>query len=124
VAETVLYLAGQPVRVDDSLIKNYILNGYSRSPDPTSVGSAIAEDLKEVVPKPIDQFDMTGDVDVNSAKAEALSALPGIGVKNAKLVIENRPYATLEDLIAKVKGVDWLNKLHLIKIDPVAETNA
>ena len=42
--------------------------------------------------------------DVNTADIAALIDLPGVGPALAKRIIENRPYATLEDLI-KVKGL-------------------
>lgn len=114
----ILYLGDQPVQVSDSLAKNYLLNGYTR--EPIQEGTAVpVSELANLTPKSADQFEMTGSIDVNSALPEELSTIPGIGVKLAKSVIDNRPYAVLEDLIAKVKGVDWLNLLHLITIIPV-----
>lgn len=53
-----------------------------------------------------------GRVSVNSALAEDLEALPGIGPVTAKKIIDNRPYQTLEDLVSKkAMGKSLLNKL-------------
>ncbi|MBM3311345.1 MAG: hypothetical protein FJY80_07540 [Candidatus Aminicenantes bacterium] len=43
-------------------------------------------------------------VDLNRATAEMLEALPGIGRARAQAIIENRPFARVEDIM-KVKGI-------------------
>ena len=43
-------------------------------------------------------------VNLNSATAEQLETLPGIGQKKAEAIIEGRPYARPEDIM-KVKGI-------------------
>ncbi len=43
-------------------------------------------------------------IDLNTATAEALETLPGVGPKTAELIIEGRPYNTVEDLV-RVKGI-------------------
>jgi competence protein ComEA len=46
----------------------------------------------------------TGKVNINSASAEELDALPGIGLSRAQAIIANRPYATVDEL-DKVPGI-------------------
>jgi DNA uptake protein ComE-like DNA-binding protein len=43
-------------------------------------------------------------IDLNRATPEMLEALPGIGKARALAIIENRPYARIEDIM-KVKGI-------------------
>jgi competence protein ComEA len=40
-------------------------------------------------------------IDVNSASAEELKALPGIGDANAKKIVENRPYQRKDEIVKK-----------------------
>ena len=40
-------------------------------------------------------------IDINSATAAQLDALPGIGPVRAKKIVEGRPYADLNDLVTK-----------------------
>jgi competence protein ComEA len=39
--------------------------------------------------------------DINSASADDLKALKGIGEADAKKIVENRPYKTKDDLVQK-----------------------
>ena len=40
-------------------------------------------------------------LDINSASADELKALKGIGEADAKKIVENRPYKTKDDLLQK-----------------------
>lgn len=42
-----------------------------------------------------------GKIGINSADQASLEALPGVGPVTAKKIIDNRPYATLEELLSK-----------------------
>jgi competence protein ComEA len=44
---------------------------------------------------------LQGKVGINSADQASLEALPGVGPVTAKKIIDNRPYASLEELIDK-----------------------
>lgn len=43
----------------------------------------------------------TGKIGINSANQEVLEKLPGVGPATAKKIIDNRPYATVEELLSK-----------------------
>jgi competence ComEA-like helix-hairpin-helix protein len=45
-----------------------------------------------------------GQVDINTATEAQLRTVKGVGPKKAQLIIENRPYASVDDL-RKIKGV-------------------
>lgn len=57
-------------------------------------GTAQATEAKEVK-----------KIDVNSATRETLETLPDIGQKLAQAIIDNRPYATIEEVKTKVSGI-------------------
>jgi len=44
---------------------------------------------------------ISGKIGINSAEQASLESLPGIGAVTAKKIIDNRPYATLEELLSK-----------------------
>ena len=56
--------------------------------------------------KPVMKKELTGVVNINTASAQQLDLLPGVGEKAAKRIIEHRsktPFAKVDDL-RKVKG--------------------
>lgn len=61
-------------------------------------------ELKQAeVPILENQDDQSGElkVNVNTASIEELDALPGVGQVTAEKIVDNRPYASLDDLITK-----------------------
>lgn len=58
-------------------------------------------------------------IKINSASLKELTTLPGVGTGIARKVIENRPYESAEDLIAKVEipSGDWLAIAHKLSFE-------
>jgi competence protein ComEA len=69
----------------------------------------------------------TAPVDLNSASAKDLEALPGVGAATAKKIVANRPYSSVADLSkagVSAKTIDKLKPLVTVGASPVpaAET--
>lgn len=64
------------------------------------------------------QGDGGAPVNLNTATLEELDTLPGVGPKTAQLIVDGRPYATVDDLL-RVKGI---GPATLAKIKPLATT--
>ena len=89
--------------------------------------SADASDNKNPQPpqqnKPLQAppVDPLGAIDINSADAEALSELKGIGPKKAEAIVayrkKNGPFKSLDDLSA-VKGLGEKSVVRLVKNNP------
>lgn len=45
--------------------------------------------------------DTTSQIDINSASADTLDSLPGVGLATAQKIIAGRPYSNVEELLAK-----------------------
>jgi predicted DNA-binding helix-hairpin-helix protein len=50
-------------------------------------------------------------IDVNSASAETLSAVPGLDRRQALQIIAHRPYATLQDLVRAGLSTRFIDRL-------------
>jgi DNA uptake protein ComE-like DNA-binding protein len=62
-------------------------------------------------------------IKINSATLKELTTLPGVGTAIARKVVENRPYKSAEDLIAKVEipTGDWLTIANKLSFEDAPE---
>ena len=67
------------------------------APAPYATGVAASLVAKNKAPKPPD----VQLIDINEATKEQLVTLPGIGDETAQKIIDNRPYVTADQLVAK-----------------------
>jgi|SRR6516162_1738972 len=66
----------------------------SKSPSPPAVAAPSAPGKATAKSTPAGEL-----VDINSASAEELDKLPGVGPARAKAIIEHRPYGGKDDLL-------------------------
>ncbi len=64
-------------------------------------GTLVQSEQNDTTPP---QYIIDGKIDINSAPADLLDTLPGIGPTIAERIIEGRPYSEAEDLLA-VSGI-------------------
>ena len=83
---------------------------------PTPALAALPEAPSRASSVPVGQPAAGAPVNVNTATLEELDTLPGVGPKTAQLIVEGRPYATVDDLL-RVKGI---GPATLGKIKPLA----
>ena len=100
----ILYsLDGEPRQIPDSLVDRFLSDGYRRTPP--GAKPTIAQ------PSTIDEVTSASDssiVAINTASLKELIALPLVGTSIAKKIIAQRPYSSIEELIEKIEGVEWI----------------
>ena len=68
----------------------------------SSTASTSTAHSSKPTPAPAPPPSATNPVNINTASAKELDALPGIGATYAQRIINNRPYASADELITKV----------------------
>ena len=97
----ILYsIDGEPREIPESCVDRFLSEGYRRN----LPGVKATIEPTSGVPASVD----TSLTSINTASLKDLIALPLVGTAIAKKVIAHRPYEAIEDLIAKVEGVDWV----------------
>lgn len=90
---------GQGVQVPEMQVNSFLQQGY-RTTDPTEVKPAPSP---VTPPKEPD----TSLILINSASLKDLTEKLGLTTAQSKEVRDGRPYASVEDLIAKIPAVQW-----------------
>lgn len=91
---------GQPVMVNPISVDNFLRNGYRSDPP---IVDALPTDNQQSPPED------DGKILINSASLKDLAEQFGLSTAQAKELRDGRPYASIEDVIAKISGVDWLS---------------
>lgn len=90
---------------------SYLARGwrYPAAPEaPEEEGGSEGESPEPEVP-PVESVDESL-INVNTASVAELTELPGIGLAKGALIVEGRPYADIQGLIAlNLIGVNWLD---------------
>lgn len=93
----ILYsIHGEAREIPDSCVDRFLSEGFRR----TLPGAAV----EPTAPTSAE----TSLLPVNTASLKDLVSLPLVGTAIAKKIIQFRPYSSIEDLIEKIEGVDWM----------------
>lgn len=98
---------GMAYEVPISEIENFLRKGF-RSTPPFVAESPIAPSEPIALLSVATALSNPSAINVNMASLKELAALPLVGTAIAKQMRDNRPYASVEDLIARIPEVDWL----------------
>ena len=108
-----VYTLAYGSRVSDAII---VAGGFSEEVDMEQVSlrinqaSVLSDGAKLYIPKKSEKGSVSVDsgvsnvnnlISINTASADELDTLSGIGPVTAKKIIDNRPYASLEELVTK-----------------------
>ncbi|MFM6010065.1 MAG: hypothetical protein ACKO99_05370 [Dolichospermum sp.] len=91
-------LDGQGVQVHEMQVNNFLGMGYRTT----------APDEPKPVPIPIPTEPSAVLIKINSATLKDLSEKLGLTTAQSKEVRDGRPYANVEDLIAKIPTITWI----------------
>ncbi|MFM6203750.1 MAG: hypothetical protein ACKPE1_32250 [Dolichospermum sp.] len=92
-------LDGQGVQVHEMQVNNFLGMGYRTT----------APDEPKPVPRPIPTpTEPSAElIKINSASLKDLSKRLGLSITQSREVLDGRPYANVEDLIAKIPTFSW-----------------
>lgn len=111
---------GMPYSVPNSMLNDYLRRGFRTTPLAGAAKNSDIPTIDKVEPPPELPLPNTVDVlpvvaptpppivNMNNATLKEISTL-GVSTAIARKVVSERSYLTIEDLIAKVEGFDWVS---------------
>jgi len=81
-------------------------NSLTAPPLPPAAGKVYIPVKQEITPlnqKTIKPLESQGKVNINTASMSELDGLTGIGEARARLIMDNRPYGNIDELVSKAK---------------------
>ena len=96
---------GMPVQVPEGRVNDFLKRGYRT----VSLFKSSAVETELPPEQQVeDSNEETDLVKVNSTTLKELTERFGLSTAQAKELRDSRPYATVEDLIAKLPDIDWV----------------
>lgn len=90
---------GQGVQVHEMQVNNFLGMGYRTT----------APDKPKPVPQPAPTETSAELIKINSASLKDLSEKLGLTTAQSREIRDGRPYANVEDLIAKIPTIPWVD---------------
>jgi DNA uptake protein ComE-like DNA-binding protein len=104
---------GMPVQVPDERLNDFLALGYRTTPPytppPPTPSQTPNKPTGEQTPPENKEGENLGLIKINSASLKELAERCGLSTAQAKELRDRRPYATVEDLIAKIPDIDWVS---------------